>query len=348
MRCPECNVAREPDAKACTACGLLFVTLAEPHRRAEDRVRQKRRAADAEMVECRACKGAVPKSAIRCRHCSEILDPGYLARKARKRRKQVNAASWTAYLLGLVTLFIFRPVGMIAIGAGLMLSILYYLIPVEEELPFEDEDDADGNPRSRGERLQSSFRSLGEHLRRQFAFERFTLKVPHLPHLKVALVGTPLLAAALGLVTQHFLLQVPLSRAIEASSSFDGVEVSARYRYWIVPGVVVYDVEVDEGADASDALVALSRASTDQEVGEVHLQVGDRAPLTIGGDTFRQMGRLQSEERSVIAQLRQIFRPGSGVAGAENALQALRRMTGTGIEAPPPQPTNRVTITLPE
>ena len=348
MRCPECNAAREPDARACSACGLLFVTLAEPHRRAEDRVKQKRRAADAEMVECRACKGPVPKAAIRCRHCSEIIDPGYLARKARKRRKQVNAASWTAYLLGLVTLFIFRPVGMIAIGAGLMLSILYYLIPVEEELPFEDDDDVETEGRSGGQRLRSSFRGLGEHLKRQFAFERFTLKVPHLPHLKVALVGTPLLAAALGLVTQHFLLQVPLSRAIEASNAFDGVDVSARYRYWIVPGVVVYDVEVGEGEDASDAILALSRASADHEVGEVYVRVGDRAPVQIAGETFRRMGRLESEEKSVVAQLRQIFKPGSGPTSAEQALRTLRRMTGTEAEAAPVQPSNRVTITLPE
>ena len=227
-----------------------------------------------------------------------------------------------------------------------MLSILYYLIPVEEELPFEDEQDAEG--RSGGERVRSSFRSLGKHLKRQFAFERFTLKVPHFPHLKVALVGTPLLAAALGLATQHFLLQVPLSRAMEASNAFDGVDVSARYRYWIVPGVVVYDVAVGEGEDASDAILALSRASADHEVGEVYVRVGDRAPLTIAGETFRRMGRLESEEKSIAAQLRQIFRPGSGSAGAEQALRTLRRMTGTEVETAPPQPSNRVTITLPK
>ncbi len=346
MRCPECHAVREPEAKACTGCGLLFVTLPEPNRRSDDLVRQKRRASDAELVECRACGGAVPKSAIRCRHCSEILDPGYLARKARKRRKQVNAASWTAYLLGLVTLFIFRPVGIIAIGAGLMLSILYYLIPVEEELPFEDDDEG-GSDRSKRERVRGSFRSLGEHFKRQFAFERFTLNVPHLGKLKIALVGTPLLAAGLGLVTQHFLLQVPLNRAIEASGAFDGVDVSARYRYWIVPGVVVYDVDVEKGTDASDAILALSRSSGEHEIAEVNVTVAGENRGTIEGETFRRIGRMNEREKSVVTQLREIFRPGSGPAAADGALRTLRRLTGAEGERPAPVPSNRVTVTIP-
>lgn len=347
MRCPECNVAREPDAKACSECGLLFVALGEPHRRSDDLVKQKRRASDAEMMECRACGGAVPTSAIRCRHCSEILDPGYLARKARKRRKQVNAASWTAYLLGLVTLFIFRPVGIIAIGAGLMLSILYYLIPVEEELPFE-EDDEGGSDRSRQERVRDSFRSLGRHFKRQFAFERFTLNVPRLGKLKIALLGTPLLAAGLGLLTQHFLLQIPLSRAMEASSVFEGVDVSARYRYWVVPGVVVYDVEVENGADASSAILELSRSAPEHEVAEVHVTVAGESLGTIQGETFRRMGRLRENEKSVVAQLREIFRPGTGAAAADGALRTLRQLTGTAAQVAAPVPSNRVTIQLPE
>ncbi|HUF17758.1 MAG TPA: hypothetical protein VMS12_06920 [Thermoanaerobaculia bacterium] len=346
MRCPECNVIREADAKACSACGLLFMTLSEPHRRSEDRVRQKRRVSDVELIECRACRGAVPKTAIRCRHCSEILDPGYLARKARKRRKQVNAASWTAYLLGLVTLFIFRPVGMIAIGAGLMLSILYYLIPVEEELPFEDDDEG-GSDRSKRERVRDSFRSLGAHFKRQFAFERFTLNIPHLRRVKIALVGTPLLAAALGLFTQHFLLQVPLSRAMEASNAFDGVEVSARYRYWIVPGVVVYDVEVEKGADASGALLALSRSTPEHEVAEVNVSVAGQSRGTIEGDTFRRMGRLREQENRVVAQLREVFRPGSGAGAAEGAIRTLRALTGTEPDPVVPAPSNRVTVRIP-
>src|SRR5439155_1472504 len=63
--------------------------------------------------------------------CSEIVDDDYYRTRAQRTRARVNYASWVAYLFGLGALLVFRPVGIVSIGAGLLLSILYYAIPVE-------------------------------------------------------------------------------------------------------------------------------------------------------------------------------------------------------------------------
>ena len=68
---------------------------------------------------------------MRCRHCSEIVNDDYYRARAQRVRSRVNYASWIAYLFGLGALLVFRPVGLVSIGAGLLLSILYYAIPVE-------------------------------------------------------------------------------------------------------------------------------------------------------------------------------------------------------------------------
>jgi len=340
MHCLECNAVRQPDAKACAACGLLFVNLPDPHRRTEDQVRQKRRASDVELTECRACSGSVPVTAIRCRHCSEIIDPGYLARKARKRRKQVNAASWTAYLLGLITLFIFRPVGIIAIGAGLMLSILYYLIPVEEELPYEDDEKSKGEERKRPPRKEESepsLRSLAAHFRRQFSMEHFTMSLPHARRFKLVVVGTPLMAAAIGLIAQDFLLQVPLNRLVAGSRSFDGVKVSAHYRYWVVPGLVVYNIEADRSENLDKAMMELARVTpAGHDVAQVNVTLQGSERLKMNGDVFRRIGSARgAAERDVVSQLRQIFRPSSDGQVVGDALKRLRQLTGSREQATP-------------
>ena len=43
----------------------------------------------------------------------------------------MNYASWVAYLFGLGALLVFRPVGLLSIAPDLLLSIVYYAIPVE-------------------------------------------------------------------------------------------------------------------------------------------------------------------------------------------------------------------------
>lgn len=62
-------------------------------------------------------------------------------------------------------------------------------------------------------------------------------------HGKLVFVGTPLVAALIGYSTNLFLLQEPVNDILKESKAFNGMEVSAHYQYWVVPGVVVYDLQ---------------------------------------------------------------------------------------------------------
>src|SRR5919206_95558 len=117
MRCPECHANNEAGAAACMNCGLLLFK-AQPQRRAEDFAVQKRRESDRDNAVCQYCGGEIASSAIRCRHCSEIVNDQFYRERARRVRSRVNYASWIAYLFGLGALLLFRPVGLLSIAAG--------------------------------------------------------------------------------------------------------------------------------------------------------------------------------------------------------------------------------------
>ena len=121
MRCPECQANNEADAAACSTCGLLLFK-AQPKRRSEDFAVQKRRESDRDNSSCQYCGGEIASSAIRCRHCSEIVNDQFYRERARRIRSRVNYASWIAYLFGLAALLLFRPVGLLSIAAGLILA----------------------------------------------------------------------------------------------------------------------------------------------------------------------------------------------------------------------------------
>jgi hypothetical protein len=137
MRCPECKTLNDPAAAACLSCGLIllkkteatvpFQILApepvEPHRRAEDFAGRGRRSSDA-GIDCQFCGGKIATNAIRCKHCSEIVNEEFYRERAHRTRQRVNYASWVAYLFGLGALLVFRPVGLLSIAAGLLLSIV--------------------------------------------------------------------------------------------------------------------------------------------------------------------------------------------------------------------------------
>lgn len=130
MHCPECHAAHEPEAAVCTSCGLILLNAAAPKRRAEDQASARRRAAD-QVVPCQFCKADIRSDSIRCKQCGEIVNEDYYRQRAQRIRARVNYASWVAYLFGLAALLVFRPVGLLSVAAGLLLSIVYYAIPVE-------------------------------------------------------------------------------------------------------------------------------------------------------------------------------------------------------------------------
>ena len=111
-RCPECKTPYEANAAACANCGLLLLKLT-PHRRADDLATKKRRAND-QMAPCKFCGSDIPLTAIRCRHCSEIVNDEFYRERAQRTRSRINHASWVAYIFGLGALLVFRPVGRIS------------------------------------------------------------------------------------------------------------------------------------------------------------------------------------------------------------------------------------------
>src|SRR5213080_1492366 len=111
MHCPECHSLNDTLNGSCPACGLLLLNM-KPQRRAEDFASRKRRKDDRESAACPYCGGAIASTAVRCRHCSEIVDDDYYRARAQRTRARVNYASWVAYLFCLGALLVFRPVGL--------------------------------------------------------------------------------------------------------------------------------------------------------------------------------------------------------------------------------------------
>ena len=100
MHCPECHSLNDTLNGSCPACGLLLVNM-KPKRRSDDLASQKRRKDDRESASCPFCAGAIESTAVRCVHCSEIVDDDYYRARAQRIRSRVNYASWVAYLFGL-------------------------------------------------------------------------------------------------------------------------------------------------------------------------------------------------------------------------------------------------------
>src|SRR5260370_42220839 len=213
MRCPECHVLNEAGATACSSCGLLLLKVPEePRRRAEDFANQKRRAADKSLIHCQYCSGEIAANAIRCRHCSEIVNDDFYRARARRLRSRVNYASWVAYIFGLGALLVFRPVGLVSVAAGLLLSILYYAIPVE--------------PPEVGKRDKKRGR-IGHILKQQLQMERVALPIPALRNKRLIFVGTPLIAAIIGYSANLLLLQDPMNDVLHANTPFRAMHIPA-------------------------------------------------------------------------------------------------------------------------
>lgn len=276
MRCPECNALNEGEPAACSSCGLLLISAA-PKRRAEDLAVQRRRASDQESAACRFCGGAIESGVIRCLHCSEIVDDDFFRQRAQRIRARVNYASWVMYLFGLGALLVFRPVGVLSIAAGLLLSIVYYAIPVEP-------------PSTPGSKKSS----IGEILGRQLKFERVAIALPALRNRKLIFVGTPLVAALIGYSANLFLLQQPVNDILRENAAFQGMEVSAHYQYWVVPGVIVYDLERlsfrQTPIDVHTAFLEFARKLKGKRYSRVELSYRGTTKFSIDGASFAKLG----------------------------------------------------------
>ena len=302
MRCPECKALNEPDTAACANCGLLLLNVA-PRRRAEDYAVQRRRASDQEAGQCRFCGGAIKPDAIRCQHCSEILDEDFFRARAQRLRSRVNYASWVAYLFGLGALLVFRPVGVVSIAAGLLLSIVYYAIPVE--------------PSSSRTGKKTPF---GTILKRQLKLERVGIPLPGLRHKRLIFVGTPLVAALIGYSANVLLLQQPVNDIMRENSALRGMKVSAHYQYWVIPGVVVYDLEElsfrQTPIDVHTAFLEFAKKMKAKRYSRVDLSYRGTTKFSIDGAAFARLGEEYSKRNFdyVLYSFPRLFRAADGTA----------------------------------
>ncbi len=276
MHCPECHAAYEPGSTVCNSCGLILINSAQPKRRAEDLASAKRRAAD-QVVSCQFCKAEIRTDAIRCKHCGEIVNDDYYRQRAQRMRARVNYVSWVAYIFGLGALLVFRPVGLLSVAAGLLLSIVYYAIPVEP-------------PQLAGRKKIS----LSARIRSQMKLERVAIPIPHLGSKRLIFVGTPLVAALIGYSANLFLLQEPMNQVLHDNASFEGMHVSTHYQYWIVPGVVVYDLRDlsvrQTPIDVHTAFLEFAKKVRERKIRRVQLSYRGTAKFEIDGAAFHRLG----------------------------------------------------------
>ena len=297
MRCPECHANNEAGAAACATCGLLLFKT-QPKRRAEDFAVQKRRESDKENAVCQYCGGEIASNAIRCLHCSEIVNDQFYRERARRVRSRINYASWVAYLFGLGVLLLFRPVGLLSIAAGLLLSIAYYAIPVEPQSPR--------NPRKAT--------PLMTRLRRQFRMERVAIPIPHLRNKKLVFVGTPLVAALIGYSANLFLLQEPVNDVLKENAAFNGMAVSAHYEYWVVPSVVVYDLRGisfrQAPIDVHTAFLEFAKRMRAKRYSQIQLSYRGVTKYSIDGASFQRLGAEYAKRNFafVLYQFPRLFR----------------------------------------
>jgi len=341
MHCPECHSLNETGAASCSSCGLLLLQVkpAEPipvvsgaaqateapKRRAEDFAHTRRRSADREVDACKFCGGDVARTATRCKHCSEIINDEFYRERSQRLRSRVNYASWVAYLFGLAALLVFRPVGLMSIAGGLLLSIIYYAIPVDPPPP-------------KGEKRPGGV--VGT-IKKQLKMERVAIPIPRLNNKRLVFVGTPLIAALVGYSANILLLQQPMNDVLKENSAFAGMQVSAHYQYWMVPGVVVYDLK-DVGVrqtpiDVHTAFLEFAKKLKAKRYSRVELSYKGTTKFSIDGDSFAKIGTEYAKRNYdyVLYRIPRLFHaedgakaPAAGVSGRDSLLQFHRAWYG--------------------
>jgi len=201
-----------------------------------------------------------------------------------RQREQYGGINWGAAFfgwlvaVGLGALLVFRPVGVLSIAAGLLLSIAYYAVPVEPP----------ASPRSKS---KTGFWTM---IRRQFRMERVAIPIPALRNKKLIFVGTPLIAALIGYSANLFLLQEPVNDILKENGAFSGMKVSAHYQYYVIPGVVVNDLEGlsvrQTPIDVQSAFLEFASKVKEKRYSRVDLAYRGEHKFSIDGASFMKLG----------------------------------------------------------
>jgi hypothetical protein len=230
------------------------------------------------------------------------VNDDYYRERAQRFRSKVNYSSWVAYLFGLAALLVFRPVGIFSIATGLLLSILYYAIPVEPPPP------PGSKKRTR----------LGTLIRRQLRMERVAIPLPTFRNKKLVFVGTPLVAALIGYSANLLLLQQPVNDILKENNAFQGMSVSVHYQYWVVPGVVVYDLQGigvrQAPIDVHTAFLEFAKKLKEKRYRKIELSYKGTTKFSIDGASFHQLGE-EYEKRNfdfVLYSFAHLFHPENG------------------------------------
>jgi hypothetical protein len=111
---------------------------------------------------------------------------------------------------------------------------------------------------------------------------------------KLIFVGTPLVAALIGYSANLFLLQEPMNDVLKNNAAFNGMHVSAHYQYWVVPGVVVYDLRElsfrQTPIDVHTAFLEFAKKLRARRYSRIELSYRGTTKFSIDGSGFHQIG----------------------------------------------------------
>src|SRR5688500_10761422 len=139
--------------------------------------------------------------------------------------------------------------------------------------------------------MRSSLISLN---RKQHRWVRVSTTCPALRNKKLVFDGTPLIAAIVGYSANLVLLQEPMNDVLKNNTAFQGMEVSAHYQYWVVPGVVVYDLQSlgvrQTPIDVHTAFLEFAKELKDKRYKKVELSYKGTTKFSIDGASFNKLG----------------------------------------------------------
>jgi hypothetical protein len=159
---------------------------------------------------------------------------------------------------------------------------------------------------------------MRDFLKRQFRMERVSVPIPAMRNKKLVFVGTPLIAALVGYSANLFLLQEPMNDVLKQNAAFSGMEVSTHYEYWVVPGVIVYDLRSltlrQAPIDVQTALLEFAKKVKTKRYSRVELSFRGVSKFEIDGASFQKLGEEYAKHNFefVLYKFPHLFRSNDG------------------------------------